>query len=1379
MVDWRPYLESLCATYAAWWQVYTITDVVGRTPQKRKQTSVLFDFKLMVQTVAPDRDAKGQKAEQVEKLTVLEGLRKYAPQHILLVGRPGSGKSTALVRLLLEEAEKAKEACRDVACNVWEQGERSIKIPVLVELRYYRTTIEDLIQEFLQRHDPNLTLNPDTLKTGLRQGQILLLLDGINELPSEAARRELQQFRQNYQKTTPMVFTTRDLGIGGNLGITKKLEMQPLTETQMQEFVCTYLPQQGKQMLQQLGNRLREFGQTPLLLKMLCDLFYCLETIPSNLGSVFRAFAQQYDRKVKADVPVTEDSREFWSELLQYLAFVMTKGNDSKEIQVAIAKTEAEAIFTQYLRQHDFLDPPVRARKWLNDLLKHHLIQLGANNQIEFRHQLIQEYYTAEYLLKLLPSLSDEELQQQYLNYLKWTEPLALMLGLVEDEAQAMRVVRLALAVDVQLGARLAGEVKPEFQEQTITLVNDQDVCQPVKVLLLGATRSEFAVQLLIDALKNEDASVRCYAAFALGKIQSEQAVQPLILALKDEDAAVGYHAAEALGKIQSEQAVQPLIQVLNQGDKSVRHGAAWALGAIQSEQAVQPLIRALKDEDESLRPIAATSLKEIQSDTAFTSLVDLIKNEEDSVRHYAVSALGELQLEQVINILIETLQDKDTSLRSRAIEALGEIKSDRSVQPLIDTLKDKDALVRSSAAKVLGIIQSESAVQPLIDILKDKDASVRYRAAWALGEIKSDRSVQPLMNALKDENHSVRYRAALSLGKQKSEWAIKPLINLLKNDDYWYHLFVTDSLIEIPLDKTINPLINALQDENASIRSGAAFALGRIQSDRVVKPLIHTLTDENHSVRSSAAWALGEIQSKQAVQPLIHTLKDGIPLVRHSVAFALGKIQSKQAIQPLIDALKDEDASVRSSAAKALGEIQSKQAVQSLIDSLNDEEYQVRCYVVWSLGKIPSPMAIPPLITALNDRNNGVRREAQSALEKIDIPEFLPDFSALLKTDTDPAILNIISAIQQRCKFYNYTLTQPPTTSISSDSQLTHPFPISLMHILHLSDLHFTTPDQATLWSTQLRLDLRYELNISQLDALILSGDIANYSTPEEYEAAAQFLNTLCQTFSLKPEQITIVPGNHDLNWNLAQEAYQLIDRPKYNGKLIDGNYIKVTDEVIRVRDETAYKKRFDNFRQFYETIKQKPYPSDYDQQYTLDYLPEQNLLVLGLNSAWQLDHHFKSRASIHENALSNALNEIDTNPDYDNCLKIAVWHHPLDSPYQDRITDQDFIRLLAVAGFRFFLHGHIHKAETSLFRYDMSRDGRKLDRICAGTFGAPTKELVTATPWQYNLLIFEKDKLTVRTRCRRGKDAPWESDSVWRQGAGKSSLDYYTIEL
>jgi hypothetical protein len=69
------------------------------------------------------------------------------------------------------------------------------------------------------------------------------------------------------------------------------------------------------------------------------------------------------------------------------------------------------------------------------------------------------------------------------------------------------------------------------------------------------------------------------------------------------------------------------------------------------------------------------------------------------------------------------------------------------------------------------------------------------------------------------------------------------------------------------------------------------------------------------------------------------------------------------------------------------------------------------------------------------------------------------------------------------------------------------------------------------------------------------------------------------------------------------------------------------------------------------------------------------------------------------------------------------------------------------------------------------MTKDGRHLDQICAGTFGAPTKELVTGTPWQYNLLKFEGNKLTVRTRCRRKENGTWEADSIWRQGKGKGS--------
>ncbi len=382
------------------------------------------------------------------------------------------------------------------------------------------------------------------------------------------------------------------------------------------------------------------------------------------------------------------------------------------------------------------------------------------------------------------------------------------------------------------------------------------------------------------------------------------------------------------------------------------------------------------------------------------------------------------------------------------------------------------------------------------------------------------------------------------------------------------------------------------------------------------------------------------------------------------------------------------------------------------------------------------------------------------------------------LKTDKETKLLNPISAIQERYKFYNYTLTQPITVS-ELKPKPTQSTSTQIMHILHLSDLHITTPDQANLWSNQLAADLYNDLSIPHLDALILSGDIANYSTEEEYIAAQQFLDNLRQDFPLNPNQIILVPGNHDLNWTLAKKAYQLIDRDEYDGELKEGDYIEESASVIRIRDEEKYKQRFAPFSQFYETIKQTPYPLDYNQQYTLDHLPEQNLLILGLNSAWQLDHHYKSRASIHMGALTNALTQIRRTPDYRNSLKIAVWHHPLDSAYSDRITDQGFLEQLAVNGFRFFLHGHIHKAETSLFRYDMSTNGRKLDRICAGTFGAPVREWVPGYPLQYNLLKIADNQLTVKTRRREELNGAWKPDARWLQGAGKTPLDYYAIDL
>ena len=105
MVNWNSYLKSVCTNYADWWNIYTVTNVVGTKQQRPNQKSRLLDLGLRVQTFKSEKEKRGKREEKTEQFTIV---RKYAPDHVLLVVRPGSGKSTALVRLLLEEAEKLK-----------------------------------------------------------------------------------------------------------------------------------------------------------------------------------------------------------------------------------------------------------------------------------------------------------------------------------------------------------------------------------------------------------------------------------------------------------------------------------------------------------------------------------------------------------------------------------------------------------------------------------------------------------------------------------------------------------------------------------------------------------------------------------------------------------------------------------------------------------------------------------------------------------------------------------------------------------------------------------------------------------------------------------------------------------------------------------------------------------------------------------------------------------------------------------------------------------------------------------------------------------------------------------------------------------------------
>jgi hypothetical protein len=355
----------------------------------------------------------------------------------------------------------------------------------------------------------------------------------------------------------------------------------------------------------------------------------------------------------------------------------------------------------------------------------------------------------------------------------------------------------------------------------------------------------------------------------------------------------------------------------------------------------------------------------------------------------------------------------------------------------------------------------------------------------------------------------------------------------------------------------------------------------------------------------------------------------------------------------------------------------------------------------------------------------------------------------------------------------------RPQSADVSSHSGVSmQSLPPSTL--LHLSDLHFGTQEDASTWFNQLAEDLR-ELGCSRLDAVLLSGDVANKCTEAEYGAALHFLGELSREFHVGAQRIVIVPGNHDLSWQLARRSYDFHWRADYRGPLEGGSFIEKDDDGLLVRDESKYQERFRPFAAFYQQLRGEPYPLPYAEQGILYHLPEQGMLILGLNSAWEIDHHHRDRASIHPDAIGRALTRIRQTPAYADCpLKLAVWHHPIASASEDRIKDAGFLEQLAKAGFRLALHGHIHKAKADLFRYDaVPAGGRRIEIVSAGTFGAPVREWVPGHPLQYNLLCFAGSTLTVKTRRRSEPNGAWEPDARWLQGKDRDPLPRYTIEL
>ena len=241
---------------------------------------------------------------------------------------------------------------------------------------------------------------------------------------------------------------------------------------------------------------------------------------------------------------------------------------------------------------------------------------------------------------------------------------------------------------------------------------------------------------------------------------------------------------------------------------------------------------------------------------------------------------------------------------------------------------------------------------------------------------------------------------------------------------------------------------------------------------------------------------------------------------------------------------------------------------------------------------------------------------------------------------------------------------------------------------ILHLSDLHISkdnNPANSSIFNALLKQIEKDINNGISPEIVVISGDIANRGTANEYSIVKEFLDRLLDMLGLLNENIFMVPGNHD------------VDRTKFRPSEPNPVYLNI-DELNKELGNDKYRldllKGLDDYFGFVS----QNYKHLTSKNGTL--IPFVKFIgakcgrkigLVGLNSAWMCRKFPDERQiAIGEHQIMKAMDELEAYGETD--IRIGICHHPLSWLWPEdrkrcKLYLNDFI----------LLSGHLHDTECS----------------------------------------------------------------------------------
>jgi HEAT repeat protein len=688
--------------------------------------------------------------------------KKSQGKRIAIIGEPGAGKTTLLEAIAFSPLTPGFP----IWISLGSLGEKSLE-------EYLR---QKWLKDALKTSD--VTQQQKALEELFKSGEVLLLLDGVDEMPAPSPVQALAKIREEltgWVADARVVLTCRVNVWDANHNALQGFDTYRTLEfsygdgnkpDQVKQFICQWFsntdkPDLGEPLREKLDEdrhqRIRDLVKNPMRLSLLCQSWYFRQgDLPETKAMLYEQFREAFYEWKKESLPTGLTERE---ELNAALGRLAREAIDQEKSRFGIQRDFALKVMGE-----DLFKLATEKLNWLVEIYKD--VETG-KPIYAFFHPTFQEYFAAcgisdwDYLLPCKHNnCNPKPVSDRYRIFEpQWKEVFLLWLGrkdLEEQEKEAL-IAKMGLFEDgcgkiYQYRAYfLAAAGLAEFEECSFAyrIVDwlvargfgyfnvEQQKWVYFLDLMAGAARTalletdrSLAVTALIDLIRNptnNEKYILGMAAWGLGQIGigSSEAIETLITLIRISHDATQYkydsihlQAIESLGKIGmgNKAAISVLLNLIYTGiDNSIRVRAAESLGKIAPSH---------------------------KSEAAKT-LIDLMRPERgDSIRCRAAYSLVQIAPEysqEAINTLIELVHSPDGFASRSAVHYLKEISPDHPEVSVACHLVEITADYPESIRELSDLIRNNS------------DTLTRYQVADKLVKnVKSDQ-LESVVSDLKD----------------------------------------------------------------------------------------------------------------------------------------------------------------------------------------------------------------------------------------------------------------------------------------------------------------------------------------------------------------------------------------------------------------------------------------------------------------------------------------------------------------------------------------------------------------------------------------------------------------------------------------------------